>query len=60
MKKPDYVEEKHLEYLDYLRESGKTNMFGAGVYLEKKFKIDTDTAKKILVYWMKSFGERQR
>ena len=56
MEKPDYVEEKHLKYLDNLRESGQTNMFGAGSYLEKKFKMDK--ARKVLVYWMETFGER--
>ena len=58
MEKPDYVEEKHLKYLDNLRESGQTNMLGAGSYLEKKFKMDKGKARKVLVYWMETFDER--
>lgn len=58
MERPDFVEEKHLTYLDKLRESGETNMYGAGPYLEKKFKLDKAKARKILIYWMESFGER--
>ena len=52
------IEEKHLEYLDDLRESGVTNMFGAGIYIEKKFKVSKEVARKILKHWMMTFSER--
>ena len=57
-KRPDIVTDAHLEYLDGLRESGVTNMFGAGAYVEEEFGISRKDAKEILMYWMSSFGER--
>lgn len=57
--KPEIVTEEHLEYLDELRESGETNMFGARPYLMREFTDLTEKqAQEILVYWMDSFGER--
>lgn len=56
--RPEVVTDEHLDYLDELRESGVTNMFGAGEYLESYFDIGTNDARKILGYWMESFGER--
>jgi len=44
-------------FLNALRDSGITNMFGAGPYLEKEFGIDKGAAKQVLANWMKSFGE---
>lgn len=60
MDRPDYVNDEHLEFLDNLRETGVTNMFGAGRYIEVKFGIDKDTAGNILGYWMDSFGREDR
>ena len=57
-KRPDIVTDAHLEYLDELRESGETNMFGAGEYVENEFGLNRKDAKEILMYWMSSFGER--
>ena len=56
--KPEFVTSEHLEYLDDLRESGVTNMFVAGAYLERSFDIDKHTAGQILQYWMDTFSER--
>lgn len=42
-------------YLDELRKSGKTNMFGAGRYLEEKYHIPSTTANHILKRWMENF-----
>ena len=36
-KKPDCCADEHLEYLDALRESGETNMFGARPYQMREF-----------------------
>jgi hypothetical protein len=55
---PDYVTAEHLDYLDLLRESGETNMFGARPYLVKEFDLDLATAGKVLTYWMQTFGVR--
>jgi len=58
--RPEFVTEEHLEFLDELRESGKTNMFGARPYLHKAFKElrKDDKAQKTLLYWMHTFSER--
>jgi hypothetical protein len=50
-----YFEE--FEYLNTLRESGVTNMFGASPCLQQAFGIDKNEAKTILASWMKSFEE---
>ena len=42
------------DYLESLRKSGETNMFGAGVYLEGKFGLSRQDAKKVLLEWMQS------
>ena len=55
---PDFVTERHLEYLDALRESGAVNMFGATSYLENRFDLKQNIARKILAYWMQTFSER--
>lgn len=43
------------EYLDTLRETGVTNMFGAGPYLEQAFDIDRREAKNVLFEWMRQY-----
>ena len=40
------------EFLNRLRESGETNMFGASPYLACAFDIPRREASKILVEWM--------
>jgi uncharacterized protein YciI len=60
MARPEIVTDEHLEYLDNLRESGATNMFGAGPYVQKEFGVDSKTARTILAYWMESFGNEDR
>ena len=53
-------ETKYYEYLDGLRESGITNMFGASPYLQYEFKeLDHKTAVAVLSNWMKTFSARQ-
>ena len=41
-------DEKYYEFLDNLRESGVTNMFGASPYIQKKFGVDQKEARGIL------------
>ena len=53
-----YEFEEYFEYLDQLRESGVTNMFGATPYLIEEFGVDKSTARRILTEWMRSFSER--
>lgn len=59
IEKPEIVTEEHLDYLDDLRESGIINMFGAGGYIQREFRVGKKEADTILRYWMKTFGERQ-
>ena len=58
--RPEGITNDHLEYLDELRESGETNMFGAGSYLESEFFISKIEAHTILKYWMNTFGDTGR
>ena len=43
------------EFLDNLRESGKVNMFGAGIYLTNEFGLDKREAREVLREWMNAF-----
>lgn len=58
--RPEIVTNLHLVYLDELRRSGVTNMFGAGSYLEDEFGLSRDEARTVLGYWMKTFAERHK
>lgn len=42
------------EYLDALRDSGITNMFGASPYIERVFNVPRKESVKLLVEWMES------
>ena len=44
------------DYLNALRDSGVTNMFGACPYLQRDFGISRQEAMDILLEWMKSFN----
>lgn len=57
--RPKHVTEEQLVYLDVLRESGVVNMFGAAPYVQDEFpELTKDEARKVLTYWMQTFGER--
>jgi|SanBayMetagenome_1026888.scaffolds.fasta_scaffold242434_2 hypothetical protein len=45
-------------FLDELRESGATNMFGAVPYIVEEFGFSRQEAQKFLVNWMQTFEER--
>jgi len=45
-------------FLDWLRMTGKTNMFGAGPYIQENFEITKYDANRFLVKWMETFKER--
>lgn len=49
------MKQEHKEFLDKLRESGVTNMFGAAPYLQNEFGLDRIEAREILKEWMESF-----
>ena len=46
---------EYFEYLNTLRESGVTNMFGAAPYLQDRFDLSRHEAKDVLLKWMESF-----
>lgn len=51
--------EEYFLFLDELRESGVTNMFGAAPYLKEAFsELSNRKAKDILLEWMKTFATR--
>lgn len=60
VERPEVVTEEHLEYLDDLRDSGVTNMFGATMYLTATFDLTKQEARQILSYWMTTFSERHK
>lgn len=59
MKGCDYVMEKQIyyDYLEELRQSGVTNMFGAAPYLMREFALSYDEASKILSDWMHNYKQ---
>ena len=48
---------RYYEYLEELRKSGKTNMFGATPYLQDQFGLDRVEASLILKSWMDNYQE---
>lgn len=46
------------EYLDELRASGETNMFGAGAWLCREFGMERKAAGKALTAWMTTFSDQ--
>ncbi len=51
-------EETVFEYLDNLRDSGETNMYGAVPYLERYLGLSRGEAARLLTKWMEAFSER--
>lgn len=48
----DTTEEEVKEFLDDLRDSGKTNMFGAAPYILEIFDMTTHEANQAVLWWM--------
>jgi len=46
-------------FLDVVRSTGVTNMYGAGSYIEKHFNVSRYEAKDFLMVWMRTFSERR-
>jgi hypothetical protein len=46
---------EYFEYLEVLRKSGVTNMFGAAPYLQQEFGLTRQDARDVLMKWMESF-----
>ena len=50
--------EKVFTYLDNLRESGITNMFGSAPYVAEEFDVNIREARELVSEWMRTFSER--
>lgn len=46
---------EYFSFLNVLRESGVTNMFGASPYLQNEFGLTRYEAREVLSAWMKQF-----
>ena len=57
MRKTTQSEKEVMEFLNILRDSGATNMFGATPYVEEEFGLDKSESRRILSLWMKNFNE---
>lgn len=49
---------EYFTFLDVLRDSGATNMFGAAPYLVEVYGMDKRKARDILLAWMQSKQEK--
>lgn len=50
------TDNKYWIYLEQLRRSGETNMYGAAPYLEDEFGLDKHEARTILTDWMRNYN----
>lgn len=50
--------EVYFNFLDALRESGQTNMFGAASYLMDEFGLEKTEAREVLFDWMETYSQR--
>lgn len=55
---PEERENEYFEFLDVLRESGETNMYGAAPYLQEEFGFSKVEARDVLKDWMDTYAER--
>lgn len=51
--------QKYYNFLNSLRDTGVTNMFGAAPYLVEVFGVSRAEAREILFQWMQSFEENK-
>ena len=51
------TDNKYWIYLENLRKSGVTNMYGASPYLADEFDLPSYKARYILVDWMKNYNK---
>ena len=57
LRKTTQDEKEIFEYLNSLRESGQTNMFGAAPYVADAFDMPIKDARLYLSTWMKVFNK---
>ena len=51
------LEKDALKYINELRISGATNMWGASPYVEAEFSIERKESNRLLTLWMENFNE---
>jgi len=54
----DIVKQEVFAFLDDLRLSGETNMYGAAPYIVEVFGVNKAEARVLLSAWMQTFSER--
>ena len=55
---PACLEERHLEYLDVLSQSGTADMYSAAPCLEAESDLSRLEAAEVLVHWFRTFADR--
>lgn len=53
-------EQEYFDFLEELRQSGDTNMYGADIYLQNAFPLDKVGARTVLSKWMKLHSDPTR
>ena len=53
----DEMRDEVFEYLEELRESGETNMFGAHTYVMNDFEVSKFMAIKLVSAWMETYKD---
>ena len=56
--KPNDMPNEAFAFLDELRASGVTNMYGAGPYVQEEFACDKRRAREWGLHWMETFESR--
>ena len=51
--------DEYYDYLNALRDSGVTNMSGAGAYLQAEFGISRTQARAIVMAWMAQYKPQE-
>jgi hypothetical protein len=57
---PEGMTSDHFEYLDELRDSGRTNMYGAARYLVDEMEVPEAKSHKYVIHWLETFEARQK
>ena len=50
-------EKEAMEFLNFLRNTGVTNMFGSAPYVQEEFGIEKKEARRLVSLWMSNFNE---
>jgi len=53
-------EELCFKFLDGLKASGATNMFGASIYLEEAYDLSSEEAREVILKWTRTYAERHK